>query len=102
MYLRSTDPSDSPDLLDHQTAMLCLHIQFCQSARRSQNTINKAKSAVAPPSQRKFLGFSFTGGASPKRRISPQAMARFKGCVREMTRTDAGRECRTDRQRAIA
>jgi len=54
--------------------------------RRLKLKINKAKSAVAPPSQRKFLGFSFTGGASPKRRISPQAMARFKGRVREMTR----------------
>jgi RNA-directed DNA polymerase len=58
--------------------------------RRLKLKINKAKSAVAPPSQRKFLGFSFTGGASPKRRISPQAMARFKGRVREMTRRTRG------------
>jgi hypothetical protein len=46
--------------------------------RRLKLRINRAKSAVAPPSQRKFLGFSFTRGATPKRRIAPQALARFK------------------------
>ncbi len=46
--------------------------------RRLKLRINRAKSAVAPPSQRKFLGFSFTRGATPKRRIAPQALAKFK------------------------
>ena len=58
--------------------------------RRLKLKINKAKSAVAPPSQRKFLGFSFTGGATPKRRIAPQALARFKERVREATKRTRG------------
>ncbi|MGY3146324.1 RNA-directed DNA polymerase [Bradyrhizobium sp. USDA 3397] len=53
--------------------------------------INKAKSAVARPSVRKFLGFSFTGGRAPRRRIAPQALARFKAKVRELTRRTRGR-----------
>jgi RNA-directed DNA polymerase len=35
--------------------------------------VNTAKSAVAPPEARKFLGFSFTRDAEPRRRIAPQA-----------------------------
>jgi RNA-directed DNA polymerase len=58
--------------------------------RRLKLRINRAKSAVAPPSQRKFLGFSFTRGAPPKRRIAPQALARFKERVREATRRTRG------------
>ena len=53
--------------------------------------VNKAKSAVAKPSVRKFLGFSFTGGPQPRRRIAPQALARFKAMVRELTRRTRGR-----------
>jgi RNA-directed DNA polymerase len=59
--------------------------------RRLKLTVNQQKSAVAPPSQRKFLGFSFTAGAAPKRRIAPQALARFKHRVRELTRRTSGR-----------
>ena len=59
-------------------------------ARRLKLKINKAKSAVAPPQRRKFLGFSFTGGATPKRRIAPQAVARFKERARELTRRTQG------------
>ena len=58
--------------------------------RRLKLKINKTKSAVAPPSRRKFLGFSFTGGAAPKRRIAPQAVARFKERVRGLTRRTQG------------
>jgi RNA-directed DNA polymerase len=58
--------------------------------QRLKLKINRAKSAVAPPSQRKFLGFSFTGGATPKRRIAPQGLARFKERVREATRRTRG------------
>jgi RNA-directed DNA polymerase len=58
--------------------------------RRLKLKINTAKSAVAPPSQRKFLGFSFTRGATPKRRIAPQALARFKERARELTRRTQG------------
>jgi RNA-directed DNA polymerase len=59
-------------------------------AKRLKLKINKAKSAVAKPSVRKFLGFSFTGGTEPRRRIAPQAIARFKARVRELTRRTRG------------
>ena len=60
-------------------------------AKRLKLKVNKAKSAVAKPSGRKFLGFSFTGGNEPRRRIAPQAIARFKAKVRELTRRTCGR-----------
>lgn len=52
--------------------------------------VNEAKSAVARPWERKFLGFSFTANREPKRRIAPQAVARFKAKVRELTRRTRG------------
>ncbi len=55
-------------------------------ARRLKLTVNTGKSAVDPPAARAFLGFSFTGGQMPRRRIAPQALARFRARVREMTR----------------
>jgi RNA-directed DNA polymerase len=60
-------------------------------AKRLKLKVNKAKSAVARPSVRKFLGFSFTSRREPKRRIAPQALARFKAKVRELTRRTRGR-----------
>lgn len=59
-------------------------------AKRLKLKVNRAKSAVAKPSVRKFLGFSFTGGREPRRRIAPQAIARFKSRVRELTRRTRG------------
>ena len=58
--------------------------------KRLKLKVNKAKSAVARPSVRKFLGFSFTGGREPRRRIAPQAIARFKARVRDLTRRTRG------------
>jgi RNA-directed DNA polymerase len=52
--------------------------------------LNESKSAVAEPRERKFLGFSFTSGESPKRRIAPKAVQRFKERVRELTRRTRG------------
>jgi RNA-directed DNA polymerase len=60
-------------------------------ARRLKLTVNTEKSAVAPPSRRKFLGFSFTSGREPRRRIAPLAIHRFKARVRELTRRTSGR-----------
>ena len=51
--------------------------------RRLKLKVNEAKSAVARPQERKFLGFSFTGKA--KRRIAPRALLRCKRRVRELT-----------------
>jgi RNA-directed DNA polymerase len=59
-------------------------------AKRLRLKVNKAKSAVAKPSVRKFLGFSFTSEPQPRRRIAPQAIARFKAKVRELTRRTCG------------
>jgi RNA-directed DNA polymerase len=47
--------------------------------------VNQAKSAVARPGQRKFLGFSFTSERKPRRRIAPKAIVRFKERIREQT-----------------
>jgi RNA-directed DNA polymerase len=60
-------------------------------AKRLRLKVNKAKSAVAKPSVRKFLGFSYTSGREPRRRIAPPAIARFKVRVRELTRRSCGR-----------
>jgi RNA-directed DNA polymerase len=60
-------------------------------ASRLKLRVNAAKSAVDQPSRRKFLGFSFTTGKAPaRRRIVPQALARFKARVRELTRRTKG------------
>src|SRR5216110_1574526 len=58
--------------------------------RRLKLKVNEAKSAVARPQERKFLGFSFTGGKEPKRRIAPKALLRCKQRVRELTRRTRG------------
>jgi RNA-directed DNA polymerase len=52
--------------------------------------VNQSKSAVAEPWERKFLGFSFTSSALPKRRIAPKAVKRFKERVRELTNRTRG------------
>jgi RNA-directed DNA polymerase len=54
-------------------------------AQRLKLRINHAKSAVAQPMVRKFLGFSFTSTRVPRRRIAPKALERFKARVRELT-----------------
>ena len=47
--------------------------------------VNEAKSAVARPQERKFLGFSFTAGPEVKRVIATKALDRFKQRIREIT-----------------
>ena len=59
--------------------------------RRLKLKVNPEKSAVARPVERKFLGFSFTAAAQPRRRIAPQALARFRSRVRALTRRTSGR-----------
>src|SRR6202049_2482769 len=54
--------------------------------------VNEAKSAVAKPQERKFLGFSFyMGKRGPGRRIAPKALDKFKERVREVTLGSRGR-----------
>ena len=57
--------------------------------RRLKLKVNAAKSAVAQPGERKFLGFSI-GGKASKRRIAPKALLRFKRKVRELTGRSRG------------
>lgn len=52
---------------------------------RLKLTVNQSKSAVARPWRRKFLGFSFTSGKEPKRRIAPKAIDRFKERIQTLT-----------------
>jgi len=52
--------------------------------------VNESKSGVARPAKRKFLGFSFTSGKQPKRRIAPKSVLRFKKRIRELTKRNRG------------
>ena len=51
--------------------------------QRLKLTVNAAKSAVARPWGRKFLGFSFTGDRDSKLRIAASSIERLKARVRE-------------------
>jgi RNA-directed DNA polymerase len=57
--------------------------------------VNEAKSAVARPQERKFLGFSFTAGPEVRRVIAPKALDRFKRRIREITRRAKGVSMKT-------
>ena len=57
--------------------------------------VNEAKSAVARPQERKFLGFSFSAGPEVKRVIAPKALDRFKRRVRDITRRAKGVSIKT-------
>jgi RNA-directed DNA polymerase len=57
--------------------------------------VNEAKSAVARPQERKFLGFSFSAGPDVKRVIAPKALDRFKQRIREITRRAKGVSMKT-------
>jgi RNA-directed DNA polymerase len=58
--------------------------------RRLKLKVNEAKSAVARPVERKFLGFSFSNNKEPKRRIAPKTLLRCKQKIRELTRRTRG------------
>ena len=57
--------------------------------------VNEAKSAVARPQERKFLGFSFTAGPDIKRMIAPKSLERFKQRIRDITRRAKGVSMKT-------
>ena len=63
--------------------------------KRLKLRVNEAKSAVARPQQRKFLGFSFTAGPDIRRRIAPKAIERFKDRIREITHRARGASMET-------
>ena len=52
--------------------------------------VNEAKSAVARPEERKFLGFTITNDGA-ERRIAPKVLSKFKMKIRDMTSRTRGR-----------
>ena len=52
--------------------------------------VNRAKSAVARPSERKFLGLRLLSGAKTIIGIAPKSIDRFKRAVRRITRRNRG------------
>ena len=58
---------------------------------RLKLTVNPAKSAVARPWQRKFLGYSMTGHPKPKLRIAPLSVQKLMEKVRALLRAARGR-----------
>ena len=63
--------------------------------------VNEAKSAVARPQERKFLGFSFTAGPDIKRTIAPKSLERFKQRIREITRRAKGVSIKTTMEELV-
>jgi RNA-directed DNA polymerase len=63
--------------------------------------VNGAKSAVARPQERKFLGFSFSAGPEVKRVIAPKARDRFKQRIREITRRAKGVSMKTTMEELV-
>ncbi len=74
IYVRSRRAGER--VMESVTRFLCEKLKL---------KVNQQKSAVARPWERKFLGFSFTSGRQPKRRIAPQAVGRYKERIRELT-----------------
>src|ERR1700676_753068 len=58
--------------------------------RRLKLKVNEAKSAVARPVERKFLGFSFSKNTEPKRRTAPKPLLRCTKKIRKVTRRTRG------------
>jgi len=54
-------------------------------------TVNVAKSAVARPWKRKFLGYSMTWHKAPKLRIAPTSLKRLEDKIREVLKGARGR-----------
>ncbi len=52
--------------------------------------VNEQKSPVERVYRRSFLGFSFTSGKVPKRRIAPETIKQFKKKIQEYTRAGKG------------
>jgi len=58
--------------------------------RKLKLRVNRKKSAVGRPLERKFLGFRFVNREGWKRSIAPESVDRFKRRVRKITRRSRG------------
>jgi RNA-directed DNA polymerase len=61
---------------------------------RLRLTVNRQKSAVDRPWNRKFLGYTFTTHFRPKLKVAPQSVQRLKSRLRELLRRGRGRSLR--------
>jgi RNA-directed DNA polymerase len=59
--------------------------------RRLRLKVNAAKSAVARPWERKFLGYSMTSNREPRLKVARESVKRLKGKLREIFRRGRGR-----------
>jgi len=62
--------------------------------RRLRLVVNRTKSAVGRPWNRKFLGYSFTHHFQPRFKVARESVKRFKGRLRELFRSGRGRSLR--------
>ncbi|WP_244857143.1 group II intron reverse transcriptase/maturase [Aromatoleum bremense] len=60
-------------------------------SERLKLTVSEAKSAVARPWERKFLGYSVSWHKAPKLRIAPSSLQRLQDKVREVLKGAGGR-----------
>ena len=60
-------------------------------AKRLRLKVNRAKSAVDRPWNRKFLGYSVSVHHQPRLRVAPQSIARLKSKLRPLLRAGRGR-----------
>lgn len=60
-------------------------------AERLRLRVNRDKSAVARPWERKFLGYSVTRHREPKLKVAPESVKRLKGKLRQKLRQGRGR-----------
>lgn len=63
--------------------------------KRLRLKINREKSAVGRPWERKFLGYSMWMNRTPKLKVSPQSAQRLKGHLRALLRKGRGRSLET-------
>jgi RNA-directed DNA polymerase len=59
--------------------------------RKLKLKVNRAKSDVARPWQRKFLGYTVTTNKQPRLKPAPQSVKRAKAKIRQITRSGRGR-----------
>jgi RNA-directed DNA polymerase len=60
-------------------------------AKRLRLQVNREKSAVARPWERKFLGYALTWHYRPRLRVAPAAVRRAKAFIKEVIRRGRGR-----------
>lgn len=66
----------------------------CFLEKRLRLKVNRDKSAVARPWNRKFLGYSVTHDRTPKLRVAPESVKRFRMNLRPVLRRGRGRSLR--------